>query len=375
VRRRIVLLLAIEVVIPGAVVLAQNSVYGVQGVGFPGRPVSVRSRGLAGGDAVFDSLSAVNPATAALHPGVTASMSAATVVRRYAAFDTTVTGLLETRVPFMAVGGQITGTPLSFSVSSAPYLERTFDIRTTDTLVLRGDSVTVSDRVSSDGGMSDLRGALAMRLRRGIWVGVAGHLLAGSSKLRVQREFSDTQYRSFGQQSDLTFTGGGLSVGAMVQPASGLQFAASLRSDTRLRTTQERFAPASADLPMTVTAGLWLRPARGVVWSSTAVWRSWSGAAADLVGNVTAFDTWDLASGIELGRGTQRIPLRLGVRYATLPFSGRAEQAHDVTLAAGSGISFARRVFVDVAVERALRSGAGAEERLWQFAVGLSVVP
>lgn len=372
---RVGLLAAIGVLAGGPNLAAQNSVYGVQGVGFPGRPLGVPSRGLAGGDAAFDAGSAQNPAAAVAYTGVVATMSAATTLRRYTAYDSTVSGLLETRFPLVMVGGKISGTPLSFAVSSAPYLERTFDFRTSGTTVLRGDTVTVSDRVSSDGGMSDVRGALAMRVRGRLDLGAAVHLLAGSSKLRVQREFSDADYRPFSQQSDLTFTGAGVSLGAIVRPATGLQLAATVRTDTRLRTAQETFAPATVDLPMTVSGGMMLQPVRGFNWATSAAWRSWSGAQDDLAGSVTAFDTWDLASGIEIGRGTRRIPLRLGVRYATLPFSGRPEQAHDLTLAAGTGISFVQRVFADVTVERAVRSGGGAREQVWQFALGLSVVP
>lgn len=369
---RVVVLVLLGLLAARGRLAAQNSVYGVQGVGFPGRAVSAESRGLGGGNAAFDPGSALNPATAAGYSGVRASMSAATAVRRYTAYDSTITGLVETRFPLTMVGGRITGTPLSFAVSAAPYLERSFDFQTTGTAVLRGDTVTVTDRVSSDGGMSDLRGALAFRVRGMIALGAAVHVLAGSSKLRVQREFSSSEYRPFSQQSDLTFTGAGVSIGAVASLAPGLQLAGALRTDTRLRTTQENFPTVSVNLPVTATGGVWLQPVPRLLWSTTAQWRSWSTAQNDLGSSVTAFDTWDVASGLELGRTR---PLRLGVRYATLPFSARPQQAHDVTLSAGTGLRFAQRVYADLAVEHSTRSGAGANERVWYFAVGIAVVP
>jgi hypothetical protein len=327
---------------------------------------------LGGGNAAFDPGSALNPATAAGYGGVRASVSVATALRRYRAYDSTVTGLLETRFPLTMVGGRVTGTPLSFAVSAAPYLERSFDFRTTGVTVLRGDTVTVTDRVSSDGGMSDLRGALAFRVRRVVALGAAVHLLAGSSKLRVQREFSNSDYRPFSQQSDLTFTGAGVSIGAVASLAPGLQLAGALRTDTRLRTAQQNFPAVSVDLPVTATGGVWLQPLPRLVWSTTAQWRSWSAAQNDFAGGVTAFDTWDIATGLELGRTS---PLRLGLRYATLPFSARPEQAHDFTLSAGTALRLAQRVSADLVVERSTRSGAGAREQVWYFGVGVSVAP
>ena len=376
--QRLIALAALMLAGTAAPLPAQNSVYGVQGIGFPVRPLGVHARGLAGGNAAFDPASAMNPATASGFRQVTALLSAATAFRSYSAYDSTVSGLLETRFPLSLVGAQIGATPVSVAVSYGPYLERSFDFRTTAVEVLRAESVIVSDRVSSDGGMADFRGALALRVNRSVVLGAAGHLMTGSSKLRVQREFSSGSYRTFAQQSDLTFTGAGVSLGVNALVAPGLQLAAVLRSDTRLKTTQEDFPTTSVDLPVTVTTGLRLVPVLGLAWATTAEWRSWSSSAGDLTGSASAFDTWDVASGVEIGgpeAGTTRLPLRLGVRYATLPFSARTSQPHDLTLAAGSGLTFGSRIALDFAVERATRSGAGADETLWQVSFGVTLRP
>jgi hypothetical protein len=92
-----------------------------------------------------------------------------------------------------------------------------------------------------------------------------------------------------------------------------------------------------------------------------------------------AFDTWEVGSGIELGGPESRassIPLRLGVRYATLAFSPTDQQPHELNFSIGSGIVFAgRRGVIDVALERAIRDGAGASERAWQLSVMMTVRP
>src|SRR3990172_11155235 len=44
---------------------AQNSVYGLVGIGFPGDPLATRARSLGGGTGAFDIMSALNPGTVA----------------------------------------------------------------------------------------------------------------------------------------------------------------------------------------------------------------------------------------------------------------------------------------------------------------------
>lgn len=375
-RRAWIMLLALG--FPGAL-SAQNSVYGVQGIGFPGRPISVYARALGGGSAAFDPGSGLNPATAAGYTDVAASLSMGTTFRSYTAGDSSVSGLNETRFPFAIVGSSLGRTPFSLALSSGPYIERTYDVRTSGPAVIRGESLTVFDRVASDGGASDLRGALAMRLGRRVLAGGAVHLISGSSTLRVRREFSSSLYRAFTEQNQLTFSGFGASVGAVLRVSSGLQFAASARADSRLDVTRDSTVLQTVDLPRSLTGGIRLVPLRGVTMATTATWRTWSDAAPDLGASVSAFDTWEVGSGLEIGgpvQGRTRIPVRVGVRYAQLPFSARATQGHEWTAAAGTGVVLAGgRVALDVTAERARRSGAGAQEEAWHFAVGVLVVP
>ena len=68
--------------------------------------------------------------------------------------------------------------------------------------------------------------------------------------------------------------------------------------------------------------------------------------------------------------------MRLGFRYATLAFSPTDQQPHEFDLSVGSGIVFAgRRGVIDIALERAMRDGAGASERAWQLSVMMTVRP
>jgi hypothetical protein len=78
---------------------------------------------------------------------------------------------------------------------------------------------------------------------------------------------------------------------------------------------------------------------------------------------------------LELGRGSG-IPLRVGARYAQLPFSPSDEPASEYLLSAGTAMMFAGgRASLEATVERIMRDGAGAEERAWYLMFALTVTP
>jgi hypothetical protein len=376
-RHAVALLLGLLAPVPA---LAQNSIYGVAGIGFPEEPIGVHARSLGGGSAAFDALSALNPAAAADFGRLAASITMSEGFRSYTAGDTSVSGLRETRFPFGIMGGKIAGTPLSFAVSYATYAERTFDVRTSGTEVLRGDTLSISDKVAADGAVTDIRGALALRPLRFLKLGAALHLLGGSSRLDVQRTFSDSAYLPYSESSHQIYSGVGVSAGMELQPLRVLQLAGVARVNGPLSSQLGGQDLGSVQLPVELTGGLRLLiPRLRVSWSSTATWRSWSDAQPDLVGSTLAFDTWDLSTGLEVrdrDLGGKGLPLRVGVRYRQLPFSNLTTQPTELAFAAGSGLVLAqRRAEMDVSLEHVQRSGAGADERGWQIAVGIVVLP
>jgi hypothetical protein len=377
-RARVFGLAAVLLASPSLVV-AQNSIYGVRGLGFPGRPLSARARSLGGGPAAFDGASAVNPAAVVGFPQVTAFAVSSSEFRGYAIDGLEVNGIRSTRFPLAAVAGRAGRLPLGFALSFGTYVERTFDITNADTILLRGASVAIEDRIVSDGGIADVRGALGWQPHPKLQIGAAAHLLSGSTALRAQRVFSDSAYLTYQQDAKTEFSGAGISAGLVLTVLPGLRVAAAGRFDTHITGKVDSGSSGQVDLPLTLTGGIELSPLPAIRLSATVSRRSWSDAANDLGTGESAFDTWDIGTGLEIGgaaTGTSRVPLRVGFRYAQLPFAPGTEQPREIDFSMGTGLIFAgSRAMLDFALERVLRDGAGVRERAWQVSLGMTVRP
>lgn len=375
-RNRCLVLLTICVLAP-IPVIAQNSVFGVHGIGYPGRPISARARALGGGPGVFDARSAVNPATISGLGRLVVTASSATSLRNYTALDSVVNSLSETRFPFALVGTRVARTPISIALSYSGYAEQSYDLYTFDSVTIRDEFLAVEDRISSSGAVADIRGALAWRIVPRLSVGGAVHVLSGSLQLSSRRRFSNSVYFPLVANERVALSGYGLSAGVMLTASQSLSLAASVRSDTELRSKVDSVITGGVELPLSYAAGVFLAPHRAIRWSTTVERHLWSAAGPDLAaaGGANAFDTWTVGSGIELGGGSGA-PLRVGGRYAQLPFSPVAEQPTEFVLSAGTAMVFAAgRATFEASVERVMRNGANAEERAWHFMFALTVMP
>ncbi|TFG48170.1 MAG: hypothetical protein E4H38_06905, partial [Gemmatimonadales bacterium] len=141
---------------------AQSSMFGVRGLGLPGRPLSARARGTGGSFALFDGESDANPAAIAGLPALTVGLVSSPGWRRWEtpAGDAK---LQDTRFPLMFATGPIPGSRLSVGVSLASYADRDYKLASRDTIVFRGTPVAVRDTVSSLGGLNQLRLAIGYR--------------------------------------------------------------------------------------------------------------------------------------------------------------------------------------------------------------------
>jgi len=326
---------------------------------------------------VFDAQSAVNPASVAGLGPLVVTASSGTSLRGFTALDSVAEGLSETRFPFALVGTRVRGVPLSIAFSYSGYAERSYNQITSDSVTIRGESMGVIDAISSSGGVADLRAAVAWRVMPRLSVGGAVHVLSGSVRLGSERIFLNDNYRALSEINRATLSGFGLSAGILITPFQAVSVGASIRSDTELKSTVDSAPAGSVELPFSYSAGVFLAPHPSIRWSTTVDRHLWSSAASDLesVGGANADDTWAIGSGLELGGG-RGAPLRVGARYAQLPFSPSDEQPSELVLSAGSALGFAGgRASFAFAVERVMRDGAGAEERAWYLMFALTVMP
>lgn len=361
---------------------AQSSLFGVRGLGLPGRPLTAATRGTGGAVGLFDGESDVNPAAMAALDNVTASFAIAPSWRKWESPAGTA-NLRESRFPLMYVGGPIPGSKVGVGISIGSYADRDFTLTSSDTISLRGAPVGITDTVNSRGGLNEIRVAAGVALGGRTTIGGGVYWITGSSRIDSRRAFSDSSYLAIRQSAELSYQGFGLSAGILHQLSPSVQLAALIRTDGKATIDLDSARAFTVDLPWTVGAGVKIRTSRRINLAAQAVYRTWSGANSDLVaqGAPGARNTMELNIGGEVVRklrSPSSLPLRWGVRFAQLPFSVLpGGSAKELSVSAGTGMRFAqRRAGIDLAVEHAWRSeGSQYKERAFTLIFGLSIRP
>ena len=344
---------------------AQDSQFGISGLGTPGRFESVRSRATAGAFAAFDPLSSLVDAALGWADHLTISTGSATSYRAIE-FPASRTWTRATRFPVLGLSGSI-GHGITLGGGFATYLDKSYDISTRDTVDIRGVPVPVIDRYTSDGAVSDLRLSVAARISPKVFVGAGAHLLTGSARVRAGRDFQDSSYIDTFEASELTYDGFGASASVVAVPMQSLQLAAFVRSDNRLRARENATLLSQNDLPTTIGAALHWQPRAATALAASIVSQSWGSAGPN------AYSTVNWSVGTEMGRS---MPLRLGVRGGHLPFGPGGRAPSEFGIAGGTGFSFSEgRGLIDLSLEHLSRSGVGLREKVWTFLVGFTVRP
>jgi len=353
-------------ILPSFPLSAQDSQFGIRGLGTPGRFETVRVRSTGGAFGPFDALSPLTEASLGDLQGLAATAVGGTSYR-----DADVAGgtasLRATRFPVMGLAGPVFGR-LVLSGGFTTYLDRTWDVTLRDSLLLRGTMLPYVDELSSDGGVTDLRFAAALRVSTRFALGAAVHVLSGSTRETAARTFDDTTYHAIKQNDETRYDGLGVSGSLLIDPLPELRLSLFARSDNRLRARLGDVVTAQTDLPNTFGGGLRWAPSPSVRLAGTVTRRTWADAGAG------AFNTVNWSAGLEVGAGFT--PLRIGARGGQLPFGAGATAPTEVGFSAGTGRAFARgRALVDVGLEHLRRSGAGLSERVWTFLLGFTVRP
>ena len=364
-----------------ATVSAQSSQFGVRGLGMPGRPLSARAFASGGAFGMFDPESGLNPAALGRLTAMTAGFGALQDFR-HVENPAGTESLRETRFPHLTVAGPVRRYPVAVGVSFSNYTSRDFTLATTDTVVLRGVLVPVSDTLASRGGLSDLRLAASYRVQDAWVFGGGFHIITGSNRLRSRRSFADTSYQVATQRSELSYAGVGVSLGVVRNFGPAFSVAATVRSDGKVNVDRDSARVATVDLPYTFGLGLRWRARPSLDLASGVVMKTWSGANSDLLaqGGTGAENTVEVSLGAEYTpdpRRPSRRPIRFGARYGTLPFSlVPGERPHELGLSLGTGIRFAQeRAGIDLGVEHVWRSAGDYSERAFLINLGVTVRP
>jgi hypothetical protein len=379
--RRALVVLAL-LVTPVAAASAQSSQFGVRGLGMPGRALSTRAFSAGGAFGLFDGESGLNPAALGRVTALGADFTSLEDFR-HVENPAGSKSVRENRFPFIAIAGPVKRFPAVLGLSFANYTSRDFTLASFDTLPLRDVLVPVFDTLSSRGSLSDLRAAGAYRIQDKWIVGVGLHVITGSARMRFHRAFADsTDYQALTQSSELSYAGVGLDLGVIRNFGPGFSLAATARSDGHVNVDRDSARVSTIDLPYSFGFGLRWRARPKLELASQLLTHTWSGANSDLLeqGGVGSENNYEASFGVEYTpdlRRPARRPLRLGVRYGTLPFLlDTGEQPKEFGISVGTGIRFAQeRAGVDLGLEHVWRSAGAFKERTFLVNLGVTVRP
>mgnify|MGYP001615802013 CR=1 FL=1 len=358
---------------------ADDSVFGIRGLGILGRPHSAQSASAGGGFALFDPEGGSNPAALARWRGVSGWAVGSASRRRFDSGTGEAT-LTSTRFPLVGFA-TVVGQRLYVGVAISDYLDRTWSVSGVDTLTPRGSPVQVTDKSKSIGGVSDLRFAAAYRLSPALAVGAGVHALTGSTRLEVTREFDDATYQGFRDVAVTDFSGFGLSLGAVLTARPNLQVGGTLRINSGLKAKSTSGARATVALPVELGFGAHYTPAPGLVLASSVGYAPWSRAADALgaAGAARARSVWSVGAGVDVEAirlGSSRIPLRLGYRWRQLPFPVGGAALGEHAFSGGFGLVLAGgRTTLDAGVEKGTRAAGAQSESFTTGFVGITVRP
>ena len=347
---------------------AQDSQFGIRGLGTPGKWESVRARTTGGAFAPFDAFSPLTDAVLADVRRMSASVTGGTSWRSVDASGTQ-SSLRGTRFPALVIAGPVTRR-IVVGGGFSTYLDRSFGVVIQDTINLRGVQQPVTDEITSDGAVSDLRFAVAARLHSRLAVGIGLHRLTGSTRVIAKRSFADTaNYLTSTARDEVAYGGTGGSASLLLDVTSDVRVAGWFRADSKLRADVGGRTAAENDLPLMYGAGLQWRAGAQATVAGNVAWRNW-GAVQSIT---NAHDTFNWSLGAEIGSAAA--PFRFGLRGGQLPF-GVGKTPTEVGYSAGLGRQFAGgRGRLDIGLERLQRGGTGLDERVWTVLVGLTVRP
>ncbi|HEY0972177.1 MAG TPA: hypothetical protein VGE02_14510 [Gemmatimonadales bacterium] len=346
-----------------------------QGLGYPPGQYSTLSLSTGGAVAEFDPASATNPASVANLASSAIFLHFAPERRRV----TTEGADEESRVQRFPLLGIIVpvGPRAAVGVTSSTLLDRTWASTTRSEVGENGRGIV--EHFSSRGAINDVRVAGGYSFSRQLQLGLGAHALVGSNQLSVSRIDQIGGDAPFEQTTEVSYSGLGASAGLHWNPSRLVSLALSGTVGATIRARVQDSTIAEGTMPARGAVSARYSGLTGAVIAARAAWQGWS--SLDEMGGVglDARDTWEYSLGADV-EGPRifgsPIALRAGGRWRDLPFAVAGEQPTERAVTGGLGFLFGGgRVMVDLAVERARREAAGAEENAWTFGAGVTVRP
>ncbi len=209
-RRHVAVLILLCLGLPASA-MSQSSQFGIRGLGIPGRGLSSRAIGMGGAIGLFDPQSVQTMAPMTELEGLAAGLETLNEWRDVENPGGT-GSVRNNRFPQFRVGGPVRRFRVWLGAAASTYTNNDFGVATRDTVLVRGEPVGVLDTLVGLGGLNDLQLGAAYALNRHWSVGGALHIITGSTRGRIRREFDDTLYRSFRDSTEISYDGVGFSV-------------------------------------------------------------------------------------------------------------------------------------------------------------------
>jgi hypothetical protein len=345
---------------------AQDSQFGIRGIGAPGRAETVRARSTGGAFAAFDAASAVSDVGLIDVRRLTATVVGWSAIRSVD-FEGKSSTLHNSRFPLFTLAGPL-GGHMALGGGYSSYLEHSYDLITRDSVVLRGVTAPFTDNNTNDGGVSDVRLAIATRVGSRLALGIGVHYLAGSDRLTQVRLFDDlSTYAAVRDTQTVRYKGWGVSGSIRLEPFYGVTLVGYAREDSKLDADVNGTPRGSTELPITVGAAVQLILKPGLRTAASVSRSNWSVAGPNY------YDTMHWSAGAELGSGSGFL-LRLGGRGGQFPYGPGGSAPWEWAGSAGLGRNFAGgHGALDFGAEYLWRSGAGMSEGVWTLMTALSV--
>ncbi len=391
---------------PPAPATAQ-SLFSTAGLGLPNQPLDARARLLGGGGVGLFGANAslVNPAEAAgfTTRGVSATFQPTSRSLDLEGGDGELGG---TRFPLVTVVYPLTGRVV-LQAGAGAFLDQSFGVEVTDSVVLSDGPAEVTDRLESDGGIAQVRVGVSFAISPQLVVGLAGGAYTGSLTRTVQRTFTDTAgtLRPFREDARWSYGAPLISAGVRWDPVGRVRIGGALTFAGELDADGEDGTPDRAfDMPLQVDVGASALLSANLLLAGSMRYADWSAVGADFdpaesptAAAPAAGDEWQVGGGLEWGglaSGTRSFPLRLGFRVGKLPFrpvvraenTAPAEADRPTEWSVGAGLSFRLTgqdagpgALVDAGIERGRIAAEGAAnlpdlaESYWRFTLSLGV--